>query len=71
LTENNPDFPTKTLYKIMKMLVIERLGLKPRCNAVVLLMGVLAVLTAAESPHQCEPEASGACHIYQSEMEQN
>jgi hypothetical protein len=55
----------------MKMLVIERLGLKPRCNAVVLLMGVLAVLTAAESPHQCEPEASGACHIYQSEMEQN
>ena len=44
----------------MKMLVIERLGLKPRCNAVVLLMGVLAVLTAAESPHHCEPEASGA-----------
>jgi hypothetical protein len=37
-----------------------KVGLHLRRHAVVLLMGLLAVLTAAESPHHCEPEASGA-----------
>jgi hypothetical protein len=43
---------------------LAKVGLHPRRDAVVLLMGLLAVLTAAESPHHCEPEASCACHIY-------
>ena len=41
---------------------LAKVRLQPLRDAVVLLVGLLAVLTAAESPHHCEPEASGACH---------
>ena len=44
-------------------------GLRRRHGAVMLLMGLLAVPTAAEAPHHRGPQESGACHVEQTRSE--